>query len=54
MYMIKGMDYRDYIRPYVRDLDDYVPGEYRIGCVKLASNENNYGPSPKVVEALRE
>ncbi len=48
------MGLRERIRPYVWGLDEYVPGEYREGYVKLASNENNYGPGPNVVEALRE
>jgi histidinol-phosphate aminotransferase len=30
-----------------------VPGKTIEGCVKLASNENNFGPSPKVIEALK-
>lgn len=36
------------------DLPKYIPGEYLEGYVKLASNENNWGPSPKVVETLKE
>jgi len=48
------MDLDDYIKPNVAGLPDYVPGEYRPGFVKLASNENNYGPSPKVVKVLKE
>lgn len=50
-------------RPCVQDLAPYVPGrpieeveaEYGItGAVKLASNENPLGPSPKAVAAARE
>ncbi|MFH1055206.1 MAG: histidinol-phosphate transaminase [Candidatus Altiarchaeota archaeon] len=48
------MDVKDCIRPNVLSLPDYVPGEFREGFIKLASNENNFGPSPKVVEVLRE
>lgn len=39
----------------VKGLSPYVPGEQpKIpGLVKLNTNENPYGPSPKVIEALR-
>src|SRR5580692_4979896 len=48
--------------PAVRDLSPYVPGkpiselERELGIreiVKLASNENPFGPSPRVIEAVR-
>ena len=39
-------------KPWVDGLDVYVPGLMIPGYVKLASNENNYGPSPKVREAI--
>ncbi|MEN2986051.1 MAG: histidinol-phosphate transaminase [Thermodesulfovibrionaceae bacterium] len=47
--------------PYVEKIQPYIPGkpikevERQLGiksCVKLASNENPLGPSPKVIEAL--
>src|SRR6059058_5450282 len=43
------------IRPLVRDLHGYVPGEQpKIkGLVKLNTNENPYPPSPKVLEAIK-
>jgi histidinol-phosphate aminotransferase len=31
----------------------YVPGELKPGAVKLASNENPFGPSPLAVESIR-
>ncbi len=43
---------RRFIKPWVDGVAAYVPGKTIEGCVKLASNENNYGPSPKVKEAL--
>lgn len=48
--------------PYVQKIEPYIPGkpikevERELGiekCVKLASNENPLGPSPKVVEAIK-
>src|SRR5713226_5540661 len=43
------------IRPLVRHLHPYVPGEQpRIkGLIKLNTNENPYPPSPKVLNAIR-
>ena len=49
------------IPDYIRGLPVYVPGrpieeverELKIHAVKLASNENPLGPSPKAVEAMR-
>lgn len=41
--------------PLVRTLAPYVPGEQpkMANLVKLNTNENPYGPSPKVIEAIR-
>lgn len=41
--------------PFVKDLVPYVPGEQPKldNLVKLNTNENPYGPSPKVLEAIR-
>src|SRR4051794_35442657 len=43
------------LRPLVRNLHPYVPGEQpKIkGLVKLNTNENPYPPSPKVLQAIR-
>jgi len=49
------------IPEYIRGLPAYIPGrpieeverELKIHAIKLASNENPLGPSPKAVEALR-
>jgi histidinol-phosphate aminotransferase len=51
----------DLIPEYIRGLPAYVPGrpieeverELKIHAIKLASNENPLGPSPKAVEAVR-
>jgi histidinol-phosphate aminotransferase len=41
--------------PFVKDLVPYVPGEQPklARLVKLNTNENPYGPSPKALEAMR-
>lgn len=50
------------VKPHIRDLSPYKPGkpmeelERELGIsdsIKLASNENPLGPSPKAVEAIR-
>jgi len=42
------------LREDLRDLNPYAPGKLRPGAVKLASNENPLGPSPRAIEALTE
>ena len=41
--------------PIVHDLEPYVPGEQPkiANLLKLNTNENPYGPSPKVIEAIK-
>jgi len=57
------MSLKDIVKPHIQTLTPYVPGkplgeltrEFGINDpVKLASNESPLGPSPKVVEAIRE
>ena len=40
---------------FVHDLEPYVPGEQPRGAnlVKLNTNENPFGPSPKVIDAIK-
>jgi histidinol-phosphate aminotransferase len=47
--------FKTLIRPLVRDLHAYVPGEQpKIkGLIKLNTNENPYPPSPKVLAAVK-
>lgn len=52
----------DLVPPFVKKLGPYVPGkavkqaeqESGVRCIKMASNENPFGPSPNAVNALRE
>ena len=44
----------DLVRPAVAGIAEYVPGKTprEPGIIKLASNENPFGPSPKALEAV--
>lgn len=54
-------DFSQFVPEYVRSLSGYTPGkslrqaqqESHVNCIKMASNENPFGPSPKAVEAMR-
>ncbi len=54
-------DFNQLVPEYIRKLGAYTPGkslrqaqqESRVNCIKMASNENPFGPSPKAVEAMR-
>ena len=41
-------------RNTLANLEEYVPGRKRPGTVKLSSNENPLGPSPRALEAIAE
>ncbi|VVB53770.1 (5-formylfuran-3-yl)methyl phosphate transaminase [uncultured archaeon] len=47
------MSVGEFLKPWIPHLTPYKAGVTLPGLVKLASNENNWGPSPKVVEALK-
>jgi histidinol-phosphate aminotransferase len=55
-------DLSDLVPEHIRALGSYTPGkpvrqaerESGVRCIKLASNENPFGPSPKAVEAIRQ
>ncbi len=54
-------NFDDLILDHVRAMPNYVPGrsprqaeaETGVRCIKMASNENPFGPSPLAVEAMR-
>ncbi|HUK30045.1 MAG TPA: hypothetical protein VLV89_02965, partial [Candidatus Acidoferrum sp.] len=54
--------FEERVPAYIRAISPYVPGrpiekverEMKIRAVKLASNENPLGPSPRAMEAARE
>jgi histidinol-phosphate aminotransferase len=53
-------DFSQFVPEYVRSLSGYTPGksprqaqqESHVNCIKMASNENPFGPSPKAVKAM--
>lgn len=47
------MEPLDYVNAWVQEIKPYAPGKTVEGAIKLASNENNYGPSPHVIEGLK-
>jgi histidinol-phosphate aminotransferase len=54
-------DFQQLVPEHIRSLGGYTPGkplrqaerESGVSCIKMASNENPFGPSPKAVEAMR-
>jgi len=54
-------DYSQLVPEYIRNLGGYTPGkslrqaqrESRVNCIKMASNENPFGPSPMAVKAMQ-
>jgi histidinol-phosphate aminotransferase len=54
-------DFSQFVPDYVRNLRGYTPGkslrqaqeESHVNCIKMASNENPFGPSPKAVKAMQ-
>jgi histidinol-phosphate aminotransferase len=53
-------DFSRFVPEHVRNLSGYTPGkslrqaqqESHVNCIKMASNENPFGPSPKAVKAM--
>jgi histidinol-phosphate aminotransferase len=54
-------DFSRFVPEHVRNLSGYTPGkslrqarqESNVNCIKMASNENPFGPSPKAVKAMQ-
>ncbi len=54
-------DFSQFVPEHVRNLRGYTPGkslrqaqqESHVNCIKMASNENPFGPSPKAVQAMQ-
>lgn len=54
-------DFSQFVPDYVRTLGGYTPGkslrqaerEGQVNCIKMASNENPFGPSPKALRAMQ-
>jgi len=54
-------DFSHFVPEHVRQLGGYTPGkslrqaqqESHVDCVKMASNENPFGPSPKAIQAMQ-
>ncbi len=54
-------DYSQLVPEHIRNLGGYTPGkslrqaqrESRVNCIKMASNENPFGPSPMAVKAMQ-
>src|SRR5579863_8206188 len=57
----KMSDFSQFVPEHIRNLSGYTPGkslrqaqqESHVNCIKMASNENPFGPSPKAVEAMQ-
>ena len=54
-------DFSQWVPEHIRTLGGYTPGkslrqaqrESRVNCIKLASNETPFGPSPRAVQAMQ-
>jgi histidinol-phosphate aminotransferase len=54
-------DFSQFVPEHIRTLGGYTPGkslrrarqESHVNCIKMASNENPFGPSPKAVQAMQ-
>jgi len=48
------MDYSKFFKSHIYDISPYIPGKTVEKFIKLASNENDYGPSKKVIDTIKE
>ncbi|PKP55387.1 MAG: hypothetical protein CVT89_08620 [Candidatus Altiarchaeales archaeon HGW-Altiarchaeales-2] len=48
------MELSKFFKPWISDVSPYIPGKMSEDFIKLASNENDYGPSEKVIEAIKD
>jgi len=48
------MELSKFFKPWISDVSPYIPGKMSEGFIKLASNENDYGPSEKVIAAIKD
>ena len=48
------MNVKALAKPWMSDIIPYEPGQTIPGAIKLASNENSWGPSPKAVKAIKD
>jgi len=54
-------EFSQLVPEHIRNLGGYTPGksprqaqrESRVNCIKMASNENPFGPSPKAIQAMQ-
>jgi len=48
------MEYSKFFKPWISSVSPYIPGKMNEGFIKLASNENDYGPSKKVIAVIKD
>jgi len=42
-----------FFKRWISDVSPYIPGRIKDNFIKLASNENNYGPSKRVIDIIK-
>ncbi|CEG13714.1 Histidinol-phosphate aminotransferase [groundwater metagenome] len=48
------MEYSKFFKTWISDVSPYIPGKMSENFIKLASNENDYGPSKKVINVIKD